>query len=565
MSASPSWFVDRVTELSGEPWLQGLLAAAGTLVLEDATTISCALLVAEGRMDWRAAYAGLTAGIILGDFGLYLIGRLIGRRVIAWRLVSSANLNHASGWLDQHLLVTLLVSRCVPGLRLPMFIGAGVLGASATRFLLIAIMASALWTGALLTGGIWLGERLLPALGQSRWLVLSAVALTIALFVVRYRRKAREAAPPAPEEQAPVTSFFEFWPPWLFYAPVGVYYAWLALWYRSITLPTAANPSIYSGGLVGESKSQILGLVGQSATEFIARWVAVEKREPSKDNRDGKDEKAGLDEDVMARSIQAMRDAGLSFPLVAKPDMGQRGDGVQVVRDEGQLAAYIDHFPAGETIILQELIDWPHEAGLMWVRHPDQPRGRVVSITLKEFPAVTGDGCRTLGQLIDADERASILAEVYKTRHAARLADVPPAGEDVSLVFAGNHCKGTIFRDGIDILTDDLEAAMDRVGRSLPGFYFGRFDVRFHDLASFRRGEHFKLVEINGAGAEATHIWDARMTLRDAWGALFRQWRTLFEIGHANRRAGAKPLPPLELLRAIRRYDRVSRGYPPTH
>lgn len=551
MSTPPGWLIDQVAALSGEPWAQGLLAAAGTLVLEDATTVSCALLVAEGRMDWRAAYIGLSTGIIVGDFGLYLIGRLIGRRVVAWRLVSKARLDSASGWLNQHLLVTLLVSRCVPGLRMPMFIGAGVLGASATRFLLIMAVASALWTGALLTAGIWLGERLLPMLGSSRWLVLGALVLTGMLVAMRWRRKAREAAPPKPEhQQPPVTSFFEFWPPWLFYAPVGLYYVWLAIWYRSATLPTAANPSIYSGGLVGESKSQILGLVGESARELIARWVAVAKT---------------TDADTHARAADAMAGAGLAFPLVAKPDMGQRGDGVQVVRDESQLAAYVARFPTGETIILQELIDWPHEAGLMWVRYPHQPRGRIVSITLKEFPAVVGDGVRTLEALIDADERASILAEVYKPRHADRLAEVPAAGERVPLVFAGNHCKGTIFRNGLDILTDDLEAAMDRVGLSMPEFYFGRVDVRFRDLASFRRGEDFRLVEINGAGAEATHIWDANMRLFDAWGALFIQWRTLFEIGDANRRAGAKPLPLWELLRAARRYDVVAKDYPPTH
>lgn len=555
MSQTPGWFVEHVTALSGDPWTQGLLAAAGTLILEDATTVSCALLVADGKMDWRAAYAGLTAGIIVGDFGLYLIGRLIGRRVVAWRLVSNANLNTASGWLNQHLMVTLMVSRCVPGLRVPMFVGAGVLGASPWRFLMIAMLASALWTGALLTLGIKAGESLLPLLGHSRWLVLVAMVLTGLFFVVRYRRKQREAAPPAPEPEAPVTSFFEFWPAWLFYAPVGVYYAWLALRFRSFTLPTAANPSIYSGGLVGESKSQILGLVSESARGDIAPWVAVEKKATT----------SGEIAADVARSLAAMRAAGLSLPIVAKPDMGQRGDGVQLVRSEEQLAAYVAHFPVGELMILQELIDWPHEAGLMWVRHPGQPRGRVVSITLKEFPAVVGDGRRTLGELIDADERASIVAEVYKARHATRLDDVVPAGEAVALVFAGNHCKGTIFRDGAEILTDELSAAMDRVGLSIPDFYFGRFDVRFRDLESFRRGENFRLVEINGAGAEATHIWDANMRLREAWGALFVQWRTLFEIGDANRRAGAKPLAPMELLRAIRRYDKVSKGYPPTH
>jgi len=42
---------------------------------------------------------------------------------------------------------------------------------------------------------------------------------------------------------------WEFWPAWVFYFPVAVNYLWLAIRYRSFTLPTAANPGIFSGGL----------------------------------------------------------------------------------------------------------------------------------------------------------------------------------------------------------------------------------------------------------------------------------------------------------------------------
>jgi hypothetical protein len=53
-----------------------------------------------------------------------------------------------------------------------------------------------------------------------------------------------------------------------------------------------------------------------------------------------------------------------------------------------------------------------------------------------------------------------------------------------------------------------MTEAFEEIARDLPEFYFGRFDVRFPDIESLRRGEDVTVVEINGAGSEGTHIWD---------------------------------------------------------
>ncbi len=132
-------------------------------------------------------------------------------------------------------------------------------------------------------------------------------------------------------------------------------------------------------------------------------------------------------------------------------------------------------------------------------------------------------------------------------------------------MFAGNHAQGTIFKDGTHLATPQLLARLHEIASSMPDFYFGRFDIRYSDLDAFLNGEDIHIVEINGAGAESTHIWDARMTLSGAYGALFRQWRVLFEIGAANRKRGAKPLNPFRLLGDCLWYRDSSRGYPMAH
>jgi hypothetical protein len=112
------------------------------------------------------------------------------------------------------------------------------------------------------------------------------------------------------------------------------------------------------------------------------------------------------------------------------------------------------------------------------------------------------------------------------------------------------------------VLTPALAARIDEIAQSLSRFQFGRFDMRFRDMESFQRGEGFLIVEINGAGAEATHIWDADASLQDAYRTLFGQFRVLFEIGSINRRNGEKPIGPIQFLKDVLVYQRLSRKYP---
>jgi hypothetical protein len=139
------------------------------------------------------------------------------------------------------------------------------------------------------------------------------------------------------------------------------------------------------------------------------------------------------------------------------------------------------------------------EAGIFYVRHPDEACGRITSITLKHAPVLLGDGRSTLRQLIHADPRAGRIPHIYLPRLAHRLDNVPATGERVRLVFVGNHCKGSIFQDGTWLATTALTEAFERIARSMPNFHFGRIDVRFESLPALLSGEGFRIIEINGA------------------------------------------------------------------
>jgi hypothetical protein len=344
----------------------------------------------------------------------------------------------------------------------------------------------------------------------------------------------------------PPVSFFEFWPDWLFYFPVVAHWIALGLRYGDFSLPTAANPAITAGGLCGERKTETLDLVRGPVRELVARYTAI-VAEP----------------DAAAVAATALASAGLDYPLVAKPDIGCNGTGVRLLLGPDDLALYLSEFPSGERLVLQEFVSHEGEAGIFYLRHPDEPCGRITSITLKHAPVLVGDGRSSLRQLIHADPRAGRVPHLYLPRLARRLDSVPRQGERVRLVFVGNHCKGSIFQDGTRLATAALTEALERIARSMPHFHFGRIDVRFESLPALLRGEGFRIIEINGAGSEATHIWDPATSLWQAWRAQFFHYAAAFRIGAANRADGHPTCGVLSMYRLWRRQKRLMAAYPP--
>jgi hypothetical protein len=358
---------------------------------------------------------------------------------------------------------------------------------------------------------------------------------------------------PSLDRDGPPTSFFEFWPMWAFYPPIALYAMWQMLRYRGILLPTVANPSFPGGGFVGESKAAILTMATQHVPEWVAPFIRIERPETPSD----------VEQECQSAEAE-LAAAGIAVPVVGKPDLGCRGAGVKLLRTSRELRDYLAAFPPGAALLLQRLVPFEGEAGIFYCRRPGEARGRIVSITLKYFPYVIGDGQRSLRELILADPRAGRLSHLYFKRHTARLDTVPVEGEAIRLAFAGSHSRGAIFRNGTHLVTPQMESRFDEIAQRLPEFHFGRFDVRFEDFSQLQGGRGFTIVEVNGAGAESTHIWDSRCGLLEAWRDLMRQYHWLFEIGAANRARGHAPMTLSQFLSAYRREKFLTPRYPMT-
>ena len=232
-----------------------------------------------------------------------------------------------------------------------------------------------------------------------------------------------------------------------------------------------------------------------------------------------------------------------------KPDVGERGTDVCVLRDESELVRELEARDRDQ--ILQEYVRG-REFGVFVLRRPGDDRFRVVSITRKEMPVLVGDGERTLERLVLDDDRAVCLYEHYLASNAARWLEVPAAGERVQIVDLGTHCRGSIFLDGSDLRTDALEERMDRISKGYAGFHYGRYDLRADSEEALREGRDFKLLEVNGLTSEPAHVYDPRYSAADARRCFRELWTEAFAIAAANHAAGAPLVGWQELWRLLR-------------
>lgn len=485
----------------------------GTFFLEDVALALALGLVADGKMMIGSAFLACFLGISVGDLGLYFIGFLAGKFGLEGRFksIKKARAALVSENRSDFLTYSVVVSRFVPGTRLPTYLAAGLLRYPFLRFFILTVVTVLGWVALAFAVG-----HSLKSVLMDHW-ILTVIAILLILRVVKFFvPKLSDAW----ERKALRHSWrrflsFEFWPALVFYLPIVPLYVFLSIKHRGLFAPFYANPEIENGGLLGESKWDFLKHLDKSSPHTLKAL------------------KLGKQNDfLMTREL--LDREGFSYPFILKPDVGQRGFGVRIIRNDFDLTEYL--LLADFDMIVQDLSLHPNEAGVFYIRHPTSQDGFLFSITDKRFPTVVGNGRLHLGDLILQDPRARIIASTYFARHREHLNEIPEAGEIVQLSECGNHCQGAIFLNGEKFKTPGLTAAIQTVVQQIPHFYFGRIDLRYKDAESLIQGKDFEIVEINGAGSEATHIWDAKTGLIEAYRVLFHQWSLLFSIGATVRR-----------------------------
>lgn len=289
------------------------------------------------------------------------------------------------------------------------------------------------------------------------------------------------------------------------------------------------------GGMFGESKYDVLKTI---PPQYLPKTLLVSGPVPP--------------EEITRR----LEGAGMKLPLIFKPDIGERGYLVKRISNENDMEEYLRKIKGD--FMIQELVQLPLEFGVFYMRIPTQKTGRVTSVVMKEMLSVTGNGASNLQELILGNDRAKLqwrkLKEVYKSR----LTCVIPQGEKIELVSIGNHSMGTKFINGNHLINDQLSRTFDAIASEVPGFYFGRFDLRCGSLVDLYQG-NIKIMELNGCGAEPAHIYDPDYSLWKAFSDLIRHWDNIFQISRANKKQGVDYVSHKEALRYYRKFKSAIR------
>jgi hypothetical protein len=304
---------------------------------------------------------------------------------------------------------------------------------------------------------------------------------------------------------------WEYWPTHMFYVPNLPYAFYLALKAKSLTFYTAANPILKSSGNGTESKFESLQHIPK---KYKPKTILVSPSE----NLDAVLEKIELEK--------------IEFPLIVKPDIGFRGLLVQKINTEIELKKYLKKYPLN--IIIQEFIKYKNECGIFYYRLPNEKTGHITSITLKKFLSIIGDGKSTLSDLLSS---------------------------------IGNHSKGTQFKNGNGLISDELTTIIQEIEQHIEGWNYGRLDIKYDTFDKVLSDKKFKILEINGIISEPTHVFDASTySYFDALKAIRKHWKILYNVSTTNHELGnveyIKPMKflndALELRTYIKRVKELS-------
>ncbi len=310
---------------------------------------------------------------------------------------------------------------------------------------------------------------------------------------------------------------WEYWPMPVIYFPIVLYWLYLSIKARSLFFFAATNPGINLGGLSDDSK---IDLFDKIPKHLIPTTLFFKANTTSST--------------IMA----AIEKAGLSFPVIAKPDKGERGFLVEKINNLAELERYLKQFSMD--FLIQEFIDYTEEVTILHYRFPGKEKGHISSFTYKEMLHVVGDGNSTITELMRATPRSLLQLNRLQQLIPEKLLSIPQKDEIVWLEPIGNHNRGTIFWDRHDLIDEQLIDTFDKINKQIDGLYFGRYDLKCKNIADLKQGKGIKILEINGVKAEPAHIYDPNFSIINAYKVLFKQWRTIYEISEINRKMGVK-------------------------
>jgi len=325
---------------------------------------------------------------------------------------------------------------------------------------------------------------------------------------------------------------------WLAYLPIIPVVVYYAIKAKRIFFFTNVNPLFSTGALMGASKYDILKLVPDP-------FMPISLMSKPSNSR-------------CQEVLEMMKQRGLIFPVIAKPDVGERGLLVELISDELELKKYLEANTID--IIIQEYVSYENECGIFYIRNPLEAKGDVVSIGLKDFMKIKGDGKSSIKDLMQKDQRSKLQIKRLEGSKQNILNSVPAKGEMVNLEPIGNHCRGTCFVDGSHLKSEALNKIFDKISDEMPDVYYGRYDIKYNSWDELLEGRNFKILELNGVASEPIHVYDQNVPIFQKYKSFYSLWKKLYEISKIQKRRGYDPMNIKGAIKSIISYFKYIRS-----
>jgi hypothetical protein len=289
-----------------------------------------------------------------------------------------------------------------------------------------------------------------------------------------------------------------------------------------------------NGGFMNESKIEIYDLIPQ---QYYPKTLIIREKT------------------IIEAVLQEFDESNFNFPLILKPDMGLRGNGVKKVTNLEELKEY--HAKADFDFLIQDVIPFDNEVGIFYVKLPNETKGKITGIVSKEYLIIEGDGVSTIEQLIKQTPRFELQLKALQKEYKDKLLKVLLKGEKVNLVPYGNHARGAKFIDSSHLISDKLIDVIENISIDISEFYFGRFDIMFNTFEELENGQNFSIVELNGSASEPTHIYDPKHSIFFAWKELARHIGYMYKIGKHNNDRGYKFMSYNDGMREYKAHNKI--------
>ena len=287
---------------------------------------------------------------------------------------------------------------------------------------------------------------------------------------------------------------------------------------KAVWFFTSSNPKITFGGMEGEPKKEMYDLLPKELYPPTFTVLPSENR-------------VTVQEKLLLH--------GIHFPFIVKPEVGGQGILLRKINSLPELQHYHSLMPW--EYIVQQLVEYPMEVSVFYIRHPAESKGIITGFLHKIPLQVTGNGKDTLETLVKQHPKGNKLLRSLHSKHKDKWTQVVDEGEKYMLSYAANHNRGARFIDLKNEIDDKLVNLFDGISSSGNEFYYGRYDIMCTNVDDFKAGKNFTILEYNGCGAEPNHFYDTGYTLTGAYKEILKHWKALYQISKYNRQRGVEP------------------------